>query len=76
MLALVEDVAERSGDESSIIVAADSSSHGEGLAATRLSICEDGAIEAFECGINHILGYFIKDLFLFSIHVEYLIELK
>ena len=41
-----------------------------------MTVGEDGAIEALECGVDHIFGNLIEDLFLFGVHVEDLVELE
>lgn len=74
--ALVKDVAQCSRDESSIFVAARASSHRKSFSGPCLTIGKYSAIKTFKGRIYNIFGYSIKNLFLFGVHIEDLIELK
>jgi hypothetical protein len=76
LLALVEDIAKRSWNETSIVIAANSSSHCECFTTTCLSICEYSPVEALHCRIHHVFGNFVEYLLLLCVHVEHLVELK
>ena len=74
--ALVEDVAQSSGNKPSIFVAAGSSGHGKSFSRTSLPISENSAIETLQSGVDNIFGDLVEDLFLSSLHPESLVELE
>ena len=76
LFALIENVTERSRNQSSIVIAPRTSSHRESLTTTCLSIRKDGSIESLQSRIHYIFRNFIKYFLLFSIHIKNLIELK
>lgn len=76
LLALIEDVAKRPRNESSIVIAARSSSHRESFTTTGLTIGKDSAVETLHSRIYNVLGDFIKNFLLFGVHIEHLVELK
>lgn len=76
LLALVEDVAQSSGNQSPIIVAACSSGHRKSLTTSGLAVSENCAIESFQGRIDDIFRYFVKDLLLLCVHIEDLVELE
>ena len=76
LFALIENVTERSRNQSPIIIAPRTSSHRKCLTTTRLPIGKDGSIESLQCRIHYIFCNFIKYFLLFSIHIEDLIELE
>jgi len=72
--ALIKNIAECPGNQTSILIAAGSSGHRKGLSGACLTICKNGAIEAFKSRIYNIFGNFIKYLFLSCVHPENLVE--
>jgi hypothetical protein len=73
-LALIENITQRSGNKTSILVAAGASGHGEGLTRSGLTIREDSPIETIQSRVYHVFGNFIENLFLPCLHSEDLIE--
>ena len=76
LLAFVEDVAQSSGNQSPIVVAACSSGHRKSLTTTGLPVGENSAIESFQGRIDDIFRYFVEDLLLLCVHIEDLVELE
>lgn len=76
LLALVEDVAQSSGNQSPIVVAACSSGHRKSLTTSGLPVGENCAIESFQGRIDDIFRYFVKDFLLLCVHIEDLVELE
>lgn len=73
---LIEHIRQRPGNQPPIIKTLSTTSHRKCLTGPSLSIGKDCAVIPVDRRVNYILGDLIKDLFLFGLHVEELVEGK
>ena len=76
MLLLIKNIAERSWNYASVIVAFSSSRHRESFPTTGLPISKDSPIESIKSRIDDILGHLVEYFLLSCFHVESLVEFE